>query len=95
MYIESVKDFLTLILSFCNSKKFMYYVYILISLKDRKFYVGSTEDLVRRISEHKKGKVKSTKNRLPIKLTCYEAYNFKEEMIAREKFLKAVMAEND
>jgi len=67
----------------------MYYVYILISLKDRKFYVGSTEDLVRRINEHKKGKVKSTKNRLPIKLACYEAYNFKEEMSAREKFLKS------
>ena len=69
--------------------KFMYYVYILISLKDRKFYVGSTEDLIRRINEHKNGKVKSTKNRLPIKLVCYEAYNFKEEMLAREKFLKS------
>ena len=52
----------------------MYYVYILISLKDKKFYVGSSEDLVRRIDEHKKGKVKSTKNRLPIGLLCYESY---------------------
>ena len=66
----------------------MYYVYILISLKDKNFYVGSSEDLVRRINEHKKGKVKSTKNRLPINLICYEAYNFKEEMLAREKYLK-------
>ncbi len=68
--------------------KFMFYVYILVSLKDKNFYVGSTQDLVRRIAEHKKGKVKSTKNRLPIKLVCYEAYLFKEEMFTREKFLK-------
>ena len=67
----------------------MYYIYISRSLKDRNFYIGSSENLVRRINEHKSGKVKSTKNRLPVSLICYEAYNFKEEMLAREKYLKS------
>ena len=73
----------------------MYYVYILISLRDKNFYVGSSEGLVRRIKEHQKGKVKSTKNRLPVNLACYEAYNFKEEMLAREKYLKTSNGRKD
>ena len=46
-------------------------------------------DLKRRINEHQKGKVKSTKNRLAIKLICYEAYLHKEEAEKREKYLKS------
>ena len=69
--------------------KIMYYVYILLSLKDRKFYVGMSGDLKRRINEHKLGKVKSTRNRLPIKLVCYESYLCKEEASRREKYLKS------
>lgn len=73
----------------------MYYVYILTSLKDKNFYIGYTEDLKRRIAEHKLGKVKSTKNRLPIKLICYEAYLFKDEALRREKFLKSSDGKKD
>ncbi|MEA1925927.1 MAG: GIY-YIG nuclease family protein [Patescibacteria group bacterium] len=67
----------------------MFYVYVLLSLKDGKFYVGMSADLKRRLEEHKKGKVKSTKNRLPLRLICYEAYLTKEEAERREKFLKS------
>ena len=67
----------------------MYLVYILLSLKDKNFYIGSTADLRRRLLEHKFGKVKSTKNRLPFKLVCYEAYIYKQEALAREKYLKS------
>jgi len=67
----------------------MYYVYILLSLKDKKFYVGYTSALKRRLIEHKNGKVKSTKNRRPLKLLCFEAYLFKKEAMNREKFLKS------
>ena len=67
----------------------MYYVYILQSLKDKNFYIGMSADLKRRINEHQKEKVKSTKNRLPIKLICYEAYLYKEEAEKREKYLKS------
>jgi len=65
-----------------------YYVYILISLKDDKFYIGSTSDLVKRINEHQKGQVLSTKNRLPFKLIFYEAYLNKYDAIRREDYFK-------
>jgi putative endonuclease len=58
-------------------------------LKDKRFYVGYSEDLRRRILEHQQRKVVSTKNRLPLKLICYEAYVFREEAQKREKYLKS------
>ena len=76
-------------------KSNMFYVYILLSLKDKRFYTGSTSDLRRRFLEHKRGKVKSTKNRLPIKLLCYEGYLYKKEALRREKFLKSSDGKRD
>ena len=75
--------------------KFMFYVYILLSLKDKKFYVGMSADLKPRIAEHKRGHVKSTKHRLPIKLICYEAYLTKEEAEKRELYLKSSDGKKD
>ena len=66
----------------------MYYVYILQSELDKEFYIGRTGNLKRRYSEHQTGRVESTKNRLPIKLICYEAYNTKEEAARREEYLE-------
>lgn len=73
----------------------MFYVYVLQSLKDRKFYVGSTSDLKRRIAEHTIGKVESTRHRLPLKLLCYEAYQHKQEAQKRELFLKSSDGKKD
>lgn len=42
-----------------------YYTYILQSLKDLNLYVGYTNNLVKRVEDHNKGKVPSTKNRDP------------------------------
>ncbi|MBK6912191.1 MAG: GIY-YIG nuclease family protein [Ignavibacteriales bacterium] len=44
----------------------MYFVYILQSLKDNKRYIGSTNEIQRRVEEHNSGKVKSTRNRSPL-----------------------------
>ncbi len=41
----------------------MWYVYVLRSLTDNNLYVGSTNDISRRLSEHNSGKADSTKNR--------------------------------
>ena len=49
-------------------------VYILLC-SNNKYYVGSTNNLNRRIFEHKKGFVKSTKNILPIKLVFFQGCN--------------------
>ncbi|MGB5019224.1 MAG: GIY-YIG nuclease family protein, partial [Candidatus Moraniibacteriota bacterium] len=43
----------------------MFYVYLLQSEKDDKWYTGCTNDLKKRFSEHNKGSVFSTKNRVP------------------------------
>lgn len=66
----------------------MYYTYVLQSIKNKKIYIGFTEDLKKRIERHNKGLVASTKNRRPFKLIYYEACIHKEDAITREKSLK-------
>jgi putative endonuclease len=66
----------------------MYYIYILKSLKDKKFYTGYSSNLRKRIKEHNSGGVESTKNRRPLQLIYYEAYLNKGNALLREKFLK-------
>ncbi len=69
----------------------MYYVYVLLSQKDKKFYAGVTDNLRRRLKEHNAGSEPSTRSRLPFKLIYYEACIDKNDAIAREKFLKTGM----
>jgi len=66
----------------------MYYVYVLLSQKDNKFYTGFTKDLKLRFEQHNLGKVESTKNRRPFKLIYYEACLSREDATHREKYLK-------
>ncbi len=66
----------------------MYYTYVLKSEKDRRFYTGVTNDLRKRLSEHNKGIVKSTKYRMPLRLIYYEACINKEDAYRRERYLK-------
>lgn len=69
----------------------MYYIYVLESMRDGKFYTGYTSDLKRRIVEHNNQSEFSTKARTPFKLIYYEACLSKEDAIAREKYLKSGM----
>lgn len=66
----------------------MFYVYLLGSNKDKELYIGSTNDLRKRVKEHNSGKVSSTKSRGPFKLLYYEAYTVEQEARNREKNLK-------
>lgn len=66
----------------------MFYIYILKSLKDSKLYTGFSSNLRKRIKEHDSGNVISTKNRRPLELVYYEAYQNKVSALKREKFLK-------
>ncbi|OGZ33867.1 MAG: excinuclease ABC subunit C [Candidatus Portnoybacteria bacterium RBG_19FT_COMBO_36_7] len=68
-----------------------YYVYVLQSLKDNGWYIGCTDDLRKRLSEHNDDKVFSTKNRRPWRLIYYEACLSKKDAFAREKYLKSGM----
>ncbi len=67
----------------------MWYVYILRSTTDGKLYVGSTDDLRRRLGEHEAGQCKSTAYRRPLDLEAYVAV--KAEAVARalERYLKS------
>lgn len=66
----------------------MYYVYILLSEKDGKLYIGSAPDLRKRIEKHENGYVLATKHRRPLKLIYYEAYISSSDARHREIFLK-------
>jgi len=66
----------------------MLYIYILRSRLDNKLYTGFSGNLKKRLIEHRKGNVDSTKNRRPLELIYYEAYNEKRSALKREKFLK-------
>jgi putative endonuclease len=66
----------------------MFYVYVLQSERDNKFYTGFTRDLRKRIDEHNAGISNATKGRIPLKLVYYEfSLNHKDAM-KREKYLK-------
>ena len=47
-----------------------------------------TSDILRRISEHNSGLVKSTKNRRPLEVIHYESFETKSEALSFEKKLK-------
>ena len=66
----------------------MFYVYILKSRKDSKLYFGYTNNLVKRIEEHKKGLNFSTKFRLPFKLIYFEGCRNEVDAKRREHYLK-------
>lgn len=75
-------------------QKEKYYTYVLFSHKDNKLYIGFTTDLKNRLSEHATGRVRSTKNRRPLKLVHYEYFISKADAKAREVFLKSGFGRN-
>jgi putative endonuclease len=70
-------------------KNKQYYVYILTNKSNKVIYIGVTNDLERRMFEHKNKLVEGfTKRYNLMKLVYYEATNDVESAIAREKQLK-------
>lgn len=66
----------------------MFYTYILHSIKHDRLYIGSTEDLKRRLKEHNSGGVSSTKPYRPFELIYYEAHRSKTLARKAEIFYK-------
>ena len=64
-----------------------HYVYIL-RLGNGDYYTGSTDDLRRRIEEHRKGQQRTTKNFLPCELVTYIAFKNKKLAKDLENYLK-------
>jgi putative endonuclease len=67
----------------------VYYVYLLASKRDGTLYLGVTNNLGRRIVEHKTGAYRGFSSRYGVdRLVWYEVYDRIDEAIAREKDIK-------
>ena len=67
----------------------MFYVYVLKSVSNWRFYVGMTGNLENRLKEHNAGYTKSTKGYRPLELFFFETYSTSVEAREREKYLKS------
>jgi putative endonuclease len=69
-----------------------YYVYMMTTISDSALYIGVTNNLQRRVYEHREGFVDGFTKRYKIfKLVYYEAGESIEGVIAREKQLKKLL----
>jgi putative endonuclease len=66
-----------------------YYVYILQSLKDSKYYIGSTSNVENRLNFHNAGLQRSTRNRTPFILVYKQVCLTKRDALLREKQIKS------
>ena len=68
--------------------KLQYCVYVLLSLKDKKLYIGSANNLKQRLTDHFHGQSKATAPRRPFKLVFCEYFLSKKDILRREKYFK-------
>ncbi len=73
----------------------MYYVYILKSLTDCRYYTGYTKDLERRLKDHNRGKSKAIKYRGPFEVVYKEEHITRIEAIHREIAIKRYKGGNE
>ena len=66
----------------------LFYTYVLESGKDGNRYIGYTNNLRRRLEEHKKGLSFATKFRRPFKLVYFEGCLDERDAKRREHYLK-------
>jgi putative endonuclease len=66
----------------------MYFLYILKSKKNNRFYIGSTNDLERRLQEHNSGKTKSLKYLRPLEMVFSKGFECETEARRMERKLK-------
>ena len=64
------------------------HVYVLISLQDRQFYVGTTTNILRRTRQHELGQTISTRNRRPLRLLLTETFHNHQDAAHRERYFK-------
>jgi putative endonuclease len=66
----------------------MYFVYVLWSAEDQKFYIGYTTDLERRFKEHYNGQCHTTIRMADPRPIFYEGFSSKEDAKRREGYFK-------
>jgi putative endonuclease len=68
----------------------MYSVYIIESEREKRYYIGQTEDLKKRIKRHNEGRNLSTKAYIPWSLKWWKEYETRSEAIKIETELKKI-----
>lgn len=68
-----------------------FYTYIIRCGKTETFYTGTTNNLKKRLEQHDKGRVKYTKDKLPLELVYFEACLNKDDAYRRERYLKTAI----
>ncbi len=72
------------------TREWHFWVYIL-SSKSRRIYTGVTNDIGRRVREHKEGQIEGFTRRYRInRLVYFERYHYVRNAIAREKEIKSL-----
>jgi putative endonuclease len=65
-----------------------FFLYILQSEKNKKYYIGITKDIETRLNQHNRGVGKSTRSNRPWCLVYTEEYQTRSEAAIREKEIK-------
>ena len=66
-----------------------YWVYVLHSQKDGKYYIGSGEDALERLRRHNAGDYRFTKGHRPWSMVYQEKVKTRSEAMKLEKFYKS------
>lgn len=66
----------------------MWFVYVLKSMRKKRFYIGVTQNINQRLVDHNRGGTKSTKPYTPWTLIYQEEYTDKKAAYKREYHLK-------
>ena len=70
----------------------IWYTYVLVGIKSKRWYTGCTLDLRKRFNQHNQGKSTYTKrNKDKYELIYYEMCKNKKDTYMREKYLKSGM----
>ena len=67
----------------------MFYTYVLKSITDNSEYVGMSASPEKRLIEHNRGKVRSTKGKLPWKIIYLKDFSDRPLARTHEKYLKS------
>ena len=68
----------------------MYYVYIMTNQRNNVLYTGVTNDIVRRVAEHKSGEIKGFTSRYNLyKCVFVQSFNSVTDAIENEKRIKS------
>jgi len=79
----------TSVKSVCREVDRMFCVYVLYSPSSKRFYVGQTADISRRLKKHNEGSSRSTRSGRPWQLVYNELCSSRTAAIGRERFLKS------